>query len=152
MLDFLWGAFAIDAELFGLWRLVSLFAWLWLGAFVYGNNIFGLDIEVPFGFDIDLPSATVLVPGGNQSLFAVELIVFLEASDEDLASDRDELIGVVFIDGLDPVFLQPSLSPSWDDVILFGNLPELPNFKVLDIFEQFGHLVEGIITMAGLDG
>ena len=84
-------------------------------------------------------------------LFAIEFPIFPKASNDNLAPNCYELVGVVLADGLDPVLLESPFSTSWDDVILFGNLPKLPDFELADIFEQFGELIEGIVSLAGLD-
>ena len=150
-LDLFWSAFAVNAESFGLRLLVGLFARLWLVVIAKGGDVLGLDVDMTFGFNINLPSASILVPSDGKCLFSVKLTVLLEAFNDDMASDRDKLAGVVLSDGFDPMLLKPSLSPSWDDVVLFGNSPELPYFEVIDILKQFGHLVEGAVSVAGLD-
>ena len=40
---------------------------------------------------------------------------------------------------------------SGDNVVLFRDLPKLPDLEFTYVIEQFGYLVEGVISVTGLD-
>ena len=111
----------------------------------------GLGVDVTIGPSIDLPSATGLVPGDYLCLFAIKFPVFPKAPNDNLAPYSYEVVGVMLADGLDPVLFESPFSASRYDVVLLCDLPQLPDLEFAYVIGQFGYLVEGIISVAGLD-
>ena len=143
--DFLWLAFSINSHSFGS-RLVFL-------SQVFADSYVSWpDVDAAGFSSINLPPAFFLDPGYNMSFFPVMLRVASEAMNGDLVPDSNQAVSLVFTYGLDPVLFESPFSASWHDVILFSNLPELPDFELFDIVQQFRNLVESVGTATGLDG
>ena len=150
-----WLAFAIDAHSFGSWVMVVLL--LLSGSFLVNmllldSNVPGSDVDVAFLSSVNLPSAAGLEPGNSLGLLTVEVFVPSKALDDDLVSNGNKELCFMFANGFDPMFFESPFPASWDDIILFGNLLELPNFELVNVTEKLGNLVEGIIPTASLDG
>ena len=93
------------------------------------------DIDVACLACINLPSTFFLDPRDNMGFFPVVLRVASEAMYDDLVTNTNQTIRLVFTYGLDPVFLESPFLASWNNVILLGHLPKLPYFEFLNVIE-----------------
>ena len=109
------------------------------------------DVDVAGISSVNLPPAFFLDPGNNMGFFPVVFRVASKAMNGDLVPYTNQAIRLVFSYGLDPMLFESPFLASWHYVILFSNLPELPDFELFNIVKQFCDLVEGIGAITGLD-
>ena len=146
-----WGCFCAEPATFDFWLAGVVLVVLSIGAGVAGMcdpYVPGSDIDVVIAFEINLPSALGLIPLAYGALGSVVFRALLQTVDGDNGSWCYEVVFWVFADSVDPVLLPPSFVASGDNVVLLGDLADLPDFEFVDIFDGFSDLSESIMIEA----
>ena len=77
--------------------------------------------------------------------------VFTKAIDDNFSAFVYDASVAVFSYGLDAIFFGSPFAASWRDVVLFGNLTDLPYFEFVNVLGRFFDLPVWVLTFLVID-